>query len=116
MTPPYGLTKSIVSILLLDVLAMNKDILAIYENSQFQLKLTSLMFNKSRVPKDWSDNDVADFKIKVKELALKFTTIEATAGVKNIKSDGTLIKLLNQISMLSKPQKMVLVREIVGGN
>ena len=72
--------------------------------------------NKSRVPKDWSDNDVADFKIKVKELALKFTTIEATAGAKNVKPDGTLTKLLNQISKLSKPQRMVLVREIVGGN
>jgi len=72
--------------------------------------------NKSRVPKDWSDNDVADFKIKVKELALKFITIEATAGAKDIKPDGTLTKLLNQISKLSKPQKMVLVREIVEGN
>ena len=72
--------------------------------------------NKSRVPKDWSDNDVANFKIKVKELALNFTTIEATVGAKNIKPDGTLTKLLNQISKLSKPQKMVLVREIVEGN
>ena len=72
--------------------------------------------NKSRVPKDWSDNDVADFKLKVKELALKFTTIEATAGVKDLKLDSTLIKVLDQISKFSKPQKMVLVREIVGGN
>src|SRR5574344_1514148 len=46
MTPPYGLTKSIVSVFLLDVLARNKDILAIYENAQFQLKLTSLMFDR----------------------------------------------------------------------
>jgi hypothetical protein len=295
MTPPYGLTKSIVSVLLLDVLARNKDILAIYENSQFQLKLTSLMFdrmvycpqnfklqktimedlpilkkiseiilpckstnildltkgliyfiknldkytltterlskntirfrnavlnakdpinlfykdipkilddkilcqcdksfvksfdeaiqelqnsysnlikeistflfnsfsgksrknlakrfeavqeflsdnelkilhnnikelnstdtlwieriatfiNKSRVPKDWSDNDVADFKIKVKELALKFTTIEATAGGSKIKIDTTTAKLLSQILKLSKPQKMVLVRAVI---
>lgn len=72
--------------------------------------------NKSRVPKDWSDNDVADFKIKIKELALKFMTIEATAGAKNITPDGSLTKLLNQISKLSKPQKMVLMREMVGGN
>jgi hypothetical protein len=72
--------------------------------------------NKSRVPKDWSDNDLADFKIKIKELALKFTTIEATAGAKNIKLDETLKKILNQISKLSKPQKMVLVREIVEEN
>ena len=69
--------------------------------------------NKSRVPKDWSDNDVADFKIKVKELALKFTTIEVTAGEADVKLDSSLTKLLNQISKLSKPQKMVLLREVV---
>lgn len=72
--------------------------------------------NKSRVPKDWSDNDVADFKVKIKGLALTFTTIEATAGGSNTKIDNTTAKLLNQILKLSKPQKMVLVREIVGGN
>ena len=72
--------------------------------------------NKSRVPKDWTDNDVADFKIKVKELALTLTTIEATAGGSNAKIDNTTTKLLNQILKLSKPQKMVLVREIVGSN
>lgn len=72
--------------------------------------------NKLRVPKDWSDNDVADFKIKVKELALNFTTIEATAGESNTKIDNTTAKLLSQVLKLSKPQKMVLVREIVGGN
>lgn len=72
--------------------------------------------NKSRVPKDWSDNDVADFKIKVKELALKFTTIEATTGGSNTKIDNTTAKLLSQILKLSKSQKMVLVREIVERN
>ena len=76
----------------------------------------STFINKSRVPKDWSDNDVADFKIKVKELALKFTAVEATAGADNIKPDTTTAKLLNQILKLSKPQKMVLVREIVERN
>ena len=45
-TPPYGLTKSIVSVLLLDVLARNKDTLAIYESGQFQLKLSALMFDR----------------------------------------------------------------------
>lgn len=72
--------------------------------------------NKSRVPKDWSDNDVADFKVKVKELALKFTTIEMTAGAKDLQLDGALTKVLGQISKFSKSQKMLLVREIVGSN
>lgn len=42
----YGLTKSIVSILLLDVLAKNKDSFAIYEKFQFQLKINQLLFDK----------------------------------------------------------------------
>ena len=42
----YGLTKSIVGILLLNVLAKNKDSLAIYEKLQFQLKLDQLMFDR----------------------------------------------------------------------
>lgn len=69
--------------------------------------------NKSRVPKDWSDNDAADFKIKVKELALKFTTIEATAGATDLELDCTLTKVLDQISKFSKSQKMLLVREVM---
>lgn len=46
MNIPYGLTKSIVSVLLLDVLARNKDILAIYENCQFRLELDHNMFDR----------------------------------------------------------------------
>lgn len=69
--------------------------------------------NKSRVPKDWSDNDVADFKIKVKELALKFTTIEASTGESNTEIDNTTAKILSQILKLSKPQKMILLRAVV---
>lgn len=72
--------------------------------------------NKSRVPKDWSDNDVDDFKIKVKELALRFATIEATAGATGLNLDSALTNVLEQISKFSKPQKMQLVREIVERN
>jgi len=36
------------------------------------LERIATFINKSRVPKDWSDNDVADFKVKVKVLSQKF--------------------------------------------
>ena len=41
-----GLTKSLVSILLLVVLTENNERIAIYERAQFQLKLDSLMKKK----------------------------------------------------------------------
>src|SRR5574344_2999425 len=52
--------------------------------------------NKSRVPKDWSDEDVADFKVKIKELALKFLAIESTTGddISEVRLDETFHALL----------------------
>ena len=44
MNKPYGLTKSLTSILLLYALVQIKDELAIYELFEFQLKLDSNMF------------------------------------------------------------------------
>lgn len=95
---------------------LHNNIKELNSSDNLWIERIATFINKSRVPKDWSDNDVADFKIKIKELALKFTTIEATAGGSNTKIDNTTAKLLSQILKLSKPQKMVLIREIVGGN
>lgn len=69
--------------------------------------------NKSRVPKDWNDEDVADFKVKVKDLALKFYTLEATIGTINIGNSKKFDKLLSQILSLSKPEQNVILRKIV---
>lgn len=69
--------------------------------------------NKSRVPKDWSDEDVADFKVKVKDLALKFYTIEATVGTSEIGISKSFEKVLKQLLELTKPEQNVIVRKIV---
>ena len=69
--------------------------------------------NKSRVPKDWSDEDVADFKVKVKDLALKFYTIEATVGTSEIGISKSFEKVLQQLLELTKPEQNVIVRKIV---
>ena len=69
--------------------------------------------NKSRVPKDWSDEDVADFKVKVKDLALKFYTIEATVGTSEIGISKSFEKVLKQLLELTKPEQNVIVRRIV---
>lgn len=71
--------------------------------------------NKSRVPKDWNDNDVADFKVKVKELALKFTLIEATAGGTVLKPDMVVLDLIDKIKKLSEVQRRTLFRKVVNG-
>ena len=71
--------------------------------------------NKSRVPKDWSDEDVADFKVKVKDLALRFYTLEATVGTSNLGQSKSFDKLITQILSLSKAEQNVILRKVVNG-
>lgn len=71
--------------------------------------------NKSRVPKDWSDEDVADFKVKVKDLTLKFYTLEATVGTTSNGINKNFEKLLNELLTLSKPEQSVILRKVVNG-
>lgn len=69
--------------------------------------------NKSRVPKDWSDEDVADFKIKVKELALKFFAIEAIVGVDMDCLSDEINNILTKILTLSKAEQNVILFKLV---
>jgi len=87
-TLPYGLTKSIISILLLDTLVKNKDILAIYEQGQFQLGLNPLMFDRMvYAPQNFE---------------LKRTVFEDTP-------------ILEEISMIVLPEKSKNILEITKG-
>ncbi len=87
------------------------------KNSEDKLWIERIatFINKSRVPKDWSDSDVADFKVKVKELALKFLAIESTAGDSTCEErlDETFNKLLTSVLQLSKAEKNILLRRII---
>ena len=69
--------------------------------------------NKSRVPKDWSDEDIADFKVKVKDLALNFYSIEATVGTTKKGLNQTLEKIINKILELSKDEQKVIMYQIL---
>lgn len=71
--------------------------------------------NKSRVPKDWSDEDYADFKVKSKELSLKFAILEATAGVDEKFISKKYHSVLNSFLNLSKPEQMILLRKVING-
>lgn len=69
--------------------------------------------NKFRVPKDWNDEDFADFKLKIKELALKFFVIESIVGEsENLTTDKYHIAL-NEFLNLSKPEQNVFLKKVV---
>ena len=69
--------------------------------------------NKFRVPKDWTDDDYADFKIKTKELALKFFVLEATIGTNSSCVSNKYQKVLDNYLKLTKQEQMVFLRKIV---
>lgn len=68
--------------------------------------------NKHRVPKDWNDEDFADFKVKTKELALKFSLLEATIGTKEGLTTKRFHSVLNSYLNLTKQEQMILKRKI----
>ncbi len=69
--------------------------------------------NQARVPKDWSDEDFADFKVKTKELALKFFVLESTLGTSECAISESYHSVLNSFLNLSKSEQMILLRKVV---
>lgn len=69
--------------------------------------------NKSRVPKDWSDEDYADFKIKTKELALKFEVLESTLGTSKKALTKKYYSFLKSFLNLTKSEQMIFLREVI---
>ncbi len=69
--------------------------------------------NKYRVPKDWTDEDYADFKLKTKELALKFFVLEATLGTSDCMISKNFKTVFNNYLKLSKQEQMILLRKAI---
>lgn len=69
--------------------------------------------NKSRVPKDWSDEDYADFKVKTKELSLKFALLETTVGTTQSYLSRKSLSVLNDYLELTKIEQINLLRKMV---
>ena len=82
------------------------------ENDSLWINRIATFVNKTRVPKDWYDDDIADYKLKIKELALRFHTIEATVIEKGIMVDDEIRKILKEINKLSKSQKLTILRKV----
>lgn len=77
------------------------------------IKRIATFINKERVPKDWNDNDIADYKFKVKELALKFQILESTTGSFELIQSSKFDVLLEKIKELNSAEKNILLRKIV---
>ena len=77
------------------------------------IKRIATFINKSRVPKDWTDEDYADFKVKTKELALKFFVLEATAGTDESCVTQKYHNTLNSILKLPKQEQLILLRKAI---
>jgi len=79
------------------------------------LERIATFINKSRVPKDWSDNDVADFKVKVKVLSQKFLMIEATISDTPYVLDGLMLHAFDSVLNLmpTMREKMYIARRLI---
>ena len=78
---------------------------------KFWIERIATFTNKTRVPKDWTDEDVANYKVRIKELALKFAVLESTVG--RADSSERVHSLLNSFLQLSKPEQNQLLRRVV---
>ncbi len=74
--------------------------------------IIATFINKQRVPKDWSDNDYADFKIKTKELSYKFFILESIEGLNENSATKNYHSVLNKYLKLSKPEQNLLLKNI----
>ena len=77
-----------------------------------KIEKIATFINGKLVPKDWTDDNIADFKLKIANLAAKFKIIEASAGISEM-PDAKTEKLINQIKKLTENQKLLILQSIV---
>ena len=92
-----------------------KNVVDTEEDDNLWFRRIATFINKYRVPKDWFDSDVADYKVKIKELALKINAIESIVDSLNCQMSDSFKRLLDDIEKLSKPEKNILLKKIVNG-
>ncbi len=89
----------------------NKELL-ILGNNLSSIERFAAFINKKRVPKDWSDLDVSDFKLKVKDFALQFLIVESSVESNECTVEIHTQNLIDEILKLDKIQKNILLRRI----
>ena len=92
---------------------LSKNVIEKNSTDDLWIERIATFINGKRVPKDWSDDDVAEYKLKIKEYAQKFLTIEATAGFGDYKMDITMQDVLSQLLNLEKSKQMAVIRKAI---
>ena len=97
-----------------DLKILHNNIKESNSSDQLWIERIATFVNKSRVPKDWSDEDVSDFKCKIKELSVKFLGIEAVASADSVLlKDKSVENILKNIADLSLSQKIAVLGYLV---
>ncbi len=84
-------------------------------SDNFWIERIAAYTNKLRVPKDWTDEDLADYKVKIKELALKFSVLESTVGTIEEPVSNGYKEVLNAYLKLTKAEQNTMLRKVVNG-
>lgn len=90
----------------------DKDFL-ILGNNLTSIKRFATFINQKRVPKDWNDLDIANFKLKVKEFSNQFLILESTLESSDLTPEKTTQNLIDKVLKLDKIQKNILLRSVV---
>lgn len=90
----------------------NKELL-ILGNNLNSIERLATFINQKRVPKDWADLDISNFKLKIKELSINFLIIETTVDSSNSKIEDSTQNLIDEILKLNRSQKNLLLRKVV---
>ena len=96
-----------------DLKILSNSVIENESDDQLWVNRIATFIHKLRVPKDWNDEDYADFKLKTKELALKFFIIESTAGSLATLKTKKNHKLLDDYLNLSKSEQISFLRTVV---
>lgn len=96
-----------------DLKILLNNVVEINVDDELWINRIATFINKFRVPKDWTDEDYASFKVKTRELALKFFVIESTIGTSEKSATKDSLKVLNEFLKLSKQDQMIFLRKAV---
>lgn len=93
---------------------LHNNISQLNSNDNNWIERIATFINVSRVPKDWSDNDIADFKLKIKKLSQDFLAIEATTGSER-ELEGLIAKAFNNVINLlpTEWEKRHMIRKLI---
>ena len=93
---------------------INDDDGGLHQDYERWLERLATVINKKNVPKNWSDNDLADYKQKILTLASEIKRLEIISSqsdgkVPDIKVDGELKSVIDKINSFSTLQKLFLM-------